>query len=223
MIPLRDINRTRTVPFVNYTLIGICGVVFLFELSLGDGVDGLFQAFGVIPAGVTRTLTGESVSLTALIPLITSMFLHGGWLHLLGNSLYLYIFGDNIEDRLGHSGFFFFYILCGVGAALAEVLFRPDSTVPLIGASGAIAGVMGAYFLLFPRAKILTLIPLFVFFPMIEVPAFFFLFFWLVLQFVQASISFGADVQGGVAWFAHAGGFLVGAALLPLFLLWRRL
>lgn len=222
MIPLKDINRTRSIPFVNYTLIGICGVVFLFELSLGDQVGQLFDVFGVVPYRVTLVLTGQHLSLGALLPLVTSMFLHGGWLHLLGNTLYLYIFGDNVEDRLGHSGYFIFYFLSGIGAALVEVTFRSDSTVPLIGASGAIAGVMGAYFLLFPRAKILTLIPLFVFFPVIELSAFFFLFFWFILQFLQGALSSGTEAQGGIAWWAHAGGFIVGAALLPVFLLARR-
>jgi len=147
------------------------------------------------------------------------MFLHGGWVHLIGNMLYLYIFGDNIEDRLGHLGYLVFYLLSGIGAAMTQIFFDPASTVPLIGASGAIAGVLGAYFLLYPRARVLTLIPLVVFFPLVELPAFIFLGFWIVLQFLQAALSTSTDAAGGVAWWAHAGGFVVGAILLPLFLL----
>jgi hypothetical protein len=222
LIPLRDTARSRTVPYVNYLLIAICGLVFLLELSLGDGLDDFVSLFGVIPAHVTSTILGGSFSAWAVLPLFTSMFLHGGWMHLIGNMLYLYVFGDNIEDKLGHGAYFVFYTLSGVGAGLTQVLFHQDSMVPLIGASGAIAGVLGAYFILFPHARILTLIPLFVFFPMVEVSAFFFLGFWFVMQFIQGSVSYGSDAAGGVAWWAHAGGFAVGAVLLPFFLLLRR-
>jgi hypothetical protein len=134
--------------------------------------------------------------------------------------LYLYIFGDNVEDRIGHVGYLVFYLLCGVGATAVQVWSAPGANIPLIGASGAIAGVLGAYFLLYPRARILTLLPLFVFFPVVEVSAFFFLGFWLLIQFLQGSLSGGTG--GGVAWWAHAGGFVVGAILLPVFLLLRK-
>jgi len=208
---------------VNYTLIGICGIVFLIELSMPPGMEMFFQTFGVIPYQIHSTLFQGEISIEAIFPLFTSMFLHGGWMHLIGNMLYLYIFGDNVEDRLGHRRYFLFYIMAGVGASLTEVFFHQQSTVPMIGASGAIAGILGAYFLLYPRARILTLIPLFVFFPIIEVSAFFFLGFWFIMQFLQGSISSGADAGGGVAWWAHAGGFLAGAILLPIFLLVKRL
>lgn len=223
MIPIRDTTKSRTIPFVNYLLIAACGLVFLFEVSLGQRAELFIQRFGVIPANVSVLWRDHQAPFGALLTLLTSTFLHGGWLHLIGNMLYLYIFGDNVEDRIGHVPYLFFYLLAGVGASAVQVLSSQYSTVPLIGASGAIAGVLGAYFLLYPRARILTLIPLFVFFPVIEVSAFFFLGFWFLMQFVQGTLSYGADVAGGVAWWAHAGGFLVGAALLPFFLLWKRM
>jgi hypothetical protein len=223
MIPLRDTTRSRTTPFVNYTLIGMCGLVFFYELSLGESFESFLTTFGVVPSRIEETLFRGSFEGSAILPLLTSMFLHGGWAHLIGNMLYLYVFGDNVEDRLGHKGYILFYVLSGIGAALLEVFFQQGSTVPLIGASGAIAGVLGAYFLLYPRARILTLIPLFVFFPTFEVPAFFFLGFWFVLQFLQgAASSFAADGGGGIAWWAHAGGFIAGALLLPVFLFFNR-
>lgn len=234
MIPLRDTTKSKTTPVVNYIFIATCGIVFLYEVSLGEHLEGFIHRFSVIPSHVAGVLFGNgsvqgAVSrvfrggFTALYPLVTSMFLHGGWMHLLGNMLYLYIFGDNVEDRLGHIGYLFFYLLAGIGAAVVEVYFRQGSTVPLLGASGAIAGVLGAYFILYPRARITTLIPLFVFFPVVEVSAFFFLGFWFIMQFINGSISSGADAAGGVAWWAHAGGFIVGAVLLPIFLLLKKL
>ncbi len=224
MIPLRDTIKSRTIPFVNYFLICICGIVFFYELSLGSQLEHFLYSFGVIPAELSGLRSSDSVvSLRPALTLVTSMFLHGGWMHLLGNMLFLYVFGDNVEDRIGHFGYFFFYLLSGVGAAIVEVYFHPGSTVPLVGASGAIAGVMGSYFILYPRARVLTVIPLFVFFPVIEVSAFFFLAFWFVMQFIQGSLSYGADMSGGVAWWAHAGGFVVGAILLPVFLLLKKL
>ena len=222
MIPLRDQNKSRTFPFINYALIAVSGLVFLYEVSLGQHVGLFVQAFAVIPSHVTAVVFHGNFSVQPVISLFTALFLHGGWMHLIGNMLYLYIFGDNVEDRLGHGSYLMFYLLCGLGASLTEVFIRPDSSVPLIGASGAIAGVLGAYFLLFPRAKVLTVIPLFVFFPVVEVSAFFFLGFWFVLQFIQGSLSFAGDAAGGVAWWAHAGGFVMGAILLPFFLLARR-
>jgi len=219
MIPLRDTAKSRTIPFVNYALIAACGLVFFYELTLGPHLDGLVRTYGVNPVRVATTLFHGQFSLKATIPLFTSMFLHGGWMHLIGNMLYLYVFGDNVEDRLGHVGYLFFYLLAGTGAGLTQVYFQQDSSIPLIGASGAIAGVLGAYFLLFPRARVLTVIPLFVFFPVVEVSAFFFLGFWFILQFLQGTMSSMAGVTGEVAWWAHAGGFLVGAVLLPLFML----
>ena len=223
MIPIRDTTRSKSIPFVNYGLITVCGLVFLFELSLGQRADSFLWQYGIVPRHVSRVLFEGYFSLGPVLTLFTSMFLHGGIMHLVGNMLYLYIFGDNVEDRLGHGLYFLFYLACGVGAALTEVYFRQGSMVPLIGASGAIAGVLGAYFLLFPRAKVLAVIPLFVFFPVIEVSAFFFLGFWFLLQFLQGYLDAGVNQSGGIAWWAHAGGFIVGAFLLPLLLLARRI
>jgi membrane associated rhomboid family serine protease len=221
MIPLRDTTRAKTVPYVNYTIIAICGAAFLYELSLGEAVNRFIFSYGVVPVHLASAFASSSIVVGPFLSVLTSLFLHGGWLHLLGNMLYLYIFGDNVEDRVGHGGYLVFYVLCGIGATATQVWSAPRSDIPLIGASGAIAGVLGAYFLLYPRARILTLIPLFVFFPVVEVSAFFFLGFWLLIQFLQGSLSAGSG--GGVAWWAHAGGFVAGAVLLPLFLLMRRL
>ena len=234
MIPLRDTNKSKTIPFVNYGIIALCGLTFLYEISLGAYLEAFIHRYAIIPSNVAAIVFRYDASFSAIVgrvvhagfgalyPLVTSMFLHGGWMHLIGNMLYLYIFGDNVEDRLGHLGYFFFYILAGIGATLTEVYFQQHSPVPIIGASGAIAGVLGAYFLLYPRAKIMTLIPLFVFFPVVELSAFFFLGFWFIMQFINGSLSAGADVGGGVAWWAHAGGFVVGAVLMPVFLLLRK-
>ena len=222
MIPLRDKNRSLTTPVVNYALIGVCAVVFLWQFLMGEGGEALIMQFAVVPQAVSLGLGGQAPFIPAFLPLLTSMFLHGGWMHLIGNMIYLYIFGDNVEDRLGHGRYLFFYLLCGVASAAAQVLSDPASEIPLVGASGAIAGVLGAYLFLYPRARILTMIPLMVAFPIIEVPAYLFLGFWIVLQIIQAYLSAGMEVSGGgVAWWAHAGGFAAGAALLPLFLLGR--
>jgi membrane associated rhomboid family serine protease len=222
MIPLRDTVKSRTIPFVNYTLIAICGAVFLYEVSLGGRADVFLWKYGILPAHVSHVIFGGYFSLAPIGTLFTAMFLHGGFLHLAGNMLYLYIFGDNVEDRLGHGLYLLFYLACGVGASLTQVYFQQQSMVPIIGASGAIAGVLGAYFLLYPRAKVLTVIPLFIFFPVFEISAFFFLGFWVLLQFLQATMS-AETTGGGVAWWAHSGGFVVGMVLLPVLLLARRL
>jgi len=225
MIPLRDTVRSKTVPFVNYALITLCGAVFLYELSLGVKVAHFIRMTGVTPSDVSASLLQGHMAMRPALTLVSSMFVHGGWMHLLGNMLYLYIFGDNVEDRLGHGAYLVFYILCGAGSALVQVYAQQNSSAPLIGASGAISGILGAYFLLYPRARVLTLIPLFVFFPVVDVPAFLFLGFWFILQFIQGVLAAaGGDAAvGGVAWWAHAGGFVAGAVLLPVFLLFRKL
>jgi hypothetical protein len=224
MIPLRDTIKSKTVPYVNYVLIALCGAVFLYELSLGAKVGHFIQMTGVVPADVSASILQGRLASRPALTLLSSMFIHGGWMHLLGNMLYLYIFGDNVEDRIGHGAYCVFYLLCGAGSALVQVYAQQDSTAPLVGASGAISGVLGAYFLLYPRARVLTLIPLFVFFPVVEVSAFFFLGFWFLLQFIQGALgAAGGDAAaGGVAWWAHAGGFVTGAVLLPVFLLLRK-
>jgi rhomboid family protein len=223
MIPIRDTTKTKTIPFVNYGLIIICAVVFLYELSLGTRADSFLWQYGIIPRHVSQVLFQGYFSPGPVMTLLTSMFLHGGIMHLVGNMLYLYIFGDNVEDRLGHGLYLVFYIASGFAAALTEVYFRQESMVPLIGASGAIAGVLGAYFILYPRARVLAVIPLFVFFPVIEISAFFFLGFWFLLQFLLGLMDTGVGQSAGVAWWAHAGGFVAGAIILPVLLLLRRI
>ena len=201
MIPLRDVIPSRTTPFVTIILIAANVLVFLFELSLGDGVESFIRVWGLVPADFS------------VATLFTSMFLHGGILHVAGNMLYLWIFGDNVEDRLGHGRFLAFYLACGLAAAIAQAYISPDSTVPMVGASGAIAGVMGAYFVLYPHSRIVTLVPLFIFIQIIEVPAIFFLGIWFLMQFLSGigSIAQTADgAGGGIAFWAHTAGFVAG-------------
>jgi membrane associated rhomboid family serine protease len=201
MIPLRDIIPSRTTPFVTVGLIAINIIVFLFELSLGDQLDAFVRAWALVPADFS------------LVTLVTSMFLHGGVLHVGGNMLYLWIFGDNVEDRMGHGRFLTFYLACGAAAALAQFYASPTSTVPMLGASGAIAGVMGAYFVLYPHSRIVAIVPLFIFIQIVEVPAIFFLGIWFLMQFLSGvgSIADAADgARGGIAFWAHAAGFVAG-------------
>jgi len=203
---------------VSYTFIGINILVFLFELSLGPGLDQFVRAFGIVPERTVFILFEAPQHLyVAIIPFFTSMFMHGGWFHLLGNCLFLYIFGDNVEDSLGHFRYALFYVGCGVAASLIHLVAYPSSAIPTIGASGAIAGVMGAYFLLFPGSRIVTLVPFFFFVQMIEIPAFVFLGIWFLIQFLSGSISFAVSSgSSGIAWWAHIGGFAVGAGYIML-------
>jgi membrane associated rhomboid family serine protease len=209
MIPLRDIIPSRTTPFVNVTLIGLNVLVFLYELSLGRAVNAFTLYWGLVPAAFSW------------VTVFTSMFLHGGFLHVAGNMLYLWIFGDNVEDRMGHGRYLVFYLLCGTAAALAQTITVPDSVVPMVGASGAIAGVMGAYFVLYPRSRIVTLIPIFFFFQIIEVPAIFFLGIWFLMQFVSGVGSIVSTVDsgatGGIAFWAHVAGFVAGISGVVVF------
>jgi membrane associated rhomboid family serine protease len=208
LIPLRDANPSETIPFVNYAIIAVNAVVFFVELSQGNHFNAFIFHFGLIPA--------EFISTMNIVPVFTSMFMHGGWLHLIGNMWFLYIFGDNVEDRFGHFKYFLFYILAGVAAAMTQVLFNSGSTMPMVGASGAIAGVLGAYVFMFPAAKVSTLIPIFFFFQIVQLPAFVFLGIWFLIQAVSGiySLNIASDV-GGVAWWAHIGGFAAGALLFP--------
>jgi len=220
MIPLRDTNPSHRVPVVTFGLIGANCLAFFYQLSLSPaGLQRLVFTLGMVPARVTALPTNPDIGLSgAFLPLFTSMFLHGGWLHLLGNMWFLWIFGDNIEDRLGHLRYLLFYLLCGLGAGLAHTLFNLSSTIPTIGASGAVAGVLGGYFLLFPGARVLTLVPAFFIF-MVELPAYLILLYWFVLQLFSGAISLGAPgaEAGGVAWWAHIGGFLLGIVLVWIF------
>ncbi len=215
MIPLRDNNPSSTVPFVNYALIAINLAVFVYQLLLGHRLEGFFYAFGVVPRQFFSDLPSHFYDPGLYLPFLTSQFLHGGFLHLGGNMLSLWIFGDNVEDRLGHFRYLFFYLGAGLAAGAAHALLNPGSPLPSIGASGAIAGVMGAYVVWFPHARVLTLIPLFIFIQFVEIPALFYLGFWFLLQFFSGTLSL-ADTQtyqqGGVAWWAHIGGFAAGLA-----------
>lgn len=225
MIPLRDTIPSRTIPYVNYLLIAANILVFFYELSWGPQLPRLLGFYGLIPARFFVLYASPGVSpVIVYLPFISHMFFHGGWLHLLGNMLYLWIFGDNVEDRLGHGGYLLFYLGCGLAAAVMHLLTNTHSLVPTIGASGAIAGVMGAYFMLYPRARIVTLLPIFFFFTLVEIPAFFFLGFWFLLQLVQGFSALGsrASVYGGIAWWAHIGGFLFGQFVVFLLVKQRK-
>ncbi len=217
MIPIRDANPSHTVPLVNYALIGVNVAVFLVEFALGDRANALLASLGVVPARVSDALGSMTLDPHVALSFFTSMFLHGGWMHLIGNMVFLHVFGDNIEDRFGRGKYLFFYLACGCAAAATQVAAAPESVVPMVGASGAIAGVLGAYVILHPRAKILTLIPVFFFLQFVELPAFLFLGIWFLMQIFSGvlSLQIGGDA-GGVAWWAHIGGFAAGALLLPI-------
>ena len=216
MIPIRDTTPSKNYPVVNNCIIGINVVIFLVELSQGPGLDRFIYIHGLVPARYTMDRYAAYFSLfQQASAFFTFMFLHGGFWHLLGNMWCLYIFGDNVEDRLGHFRYLAFYLLCGLASGLTHLITNLHSNVPTIGASGAIAGVMGAYFVLHPGARILTLIPIFIFPWFVEIPAFIFLGFWFLLQFLNATGSHGQ--AGGIAWWAHVGGFLFGILFLRMF------
>ena len=217
MIPFRDNIPSRSFPIVTVVVILVNVVVFFQELLLGRQLAAFIQSYGLVPLRwVDSVFTLDPAALPNMVTLFSAMFLHGGWLHLIGNMWYLWIFGDNVEDYLGHLPYLVFYLTCGLLGNLAHVLFNWSSTVPSIGASGAIAGVLGAYLLLFPGARVLTLVPLFIFWPIIELPAVLLLGFWFLEQFLSGFSSFALTPQGGggVAWFAHIGGFLAGMILI---------
>src|SRR5262245_49616301 len=220
MFPLRDTIPSRRVPLALWLLLLANALVFFFELGLSDeGRAELFVRYGIVPERVSLDLSGVADHPLAYTTLASSMFLHGDWLHVIGNLWMLLIFGDNVEDRMGRGRFLFFYLLCGVVAAIVHVAFNPGSQVPTIGASGAIAGVMGAYFVLFPRARVITLVPI-LFYPLfVELPAFVFLGLWFLTQILSGSASLAAHADvGGIAFLAHVGGFLCGVLTHWLFL-----
>ena len=224
MIPLKDANPTRRTPVVTLAIIATCIVVFVYQLSLtAGGGDAALERFvtewGVVPAELVRTLRGGHVLSMETATLVTSQFLHGGFIHIGGNMLFLWIFGNNVEDRFGRPQFLVFYLVGGVIAALAQVAIDPDSTVPTIGASGAIAATLGAYIVLFPAARVTTAIFLVFFYQLIEVPAVVVLALWFGIQLLDGLGSLGVSGStqaGGVAFFAHIGGFIFGAAVALL-------
>ncbi len=244
MLPLRDNIPSRSVPFVNYALIGACTLVFLVQQMEEPGKQTIVERFGMIPLRIVkpdepvmipepkvvrvRDQFGREFQKVELVPrpaappviapwltLFTCMFLHGSWMHIIGNMWFLYIFGDNVEDRFGHLGYLLFYLGCGLAAGLAHLLTNALSPIPTVGASGAIAGVMGGYLLSYPRAKVLTLIP-FIYLQIVVLPAPIFLGIWFLMQLMQGTFSIGATQAAGVAWWAHIGGFAAGAAVVWL-------
>ncbi len=219
MLPIRDTIPHQRPPITTVLLIAVNALAFWGELRLPTGQQqSFFEVFGLVPARFTSPAWAASVGLwPSWVPFVTTMFLHGGWMHLIGNMWFMWIFGDNVEDRMGHVGFLLFYLLCGLAASVTHLALNPHSHMPTIGASGAIAGVLGAYFLLYPGARVLTLVPIFIFIRFIEIPAFIFLGFWFVMQFYSGAMSMGSANTAGVAFWAHVGGFIAGLLLLGLF------
>src|SRR5580698_8268624 len=225
MIPIRNDTPRFSTPYVTYFIIALNLAVFLFELRVGAQshrqLNGLMYEFGVVPLHFERALAGTShVSLLGLfLTILTSMFLHASWLHIIGNMWFLWIFGDNIEDYVGHFPYLIFYLVSGFAASVTHILLNAGSNVPSVGASGAIAGVMGAYFVLYPRARVLTLVPLIIFFTFWWLPAWIFLGFWFLLQFISGTATSIAETgqnSGGIAFWAHVGGFVAGIVLIKL-------
>jgi membrane associated rhomboid family serine protease len=219
MIPLRDDQPRFSTPYVTYFLIGLNSAIFLFESALTpESFKTLLFQFGMISANITGYLSAASGPglVAVLLPALTSMFLHGSWMHVIGNMWFLWIFGDNIEDHLGHFKYLLFYVASGLGAAFAQVILNPHSLVPTVGASGAIAGVLGAYFVLYPRARVLIWFPIFFLF---YLPAWVTLGYWFAMQFLSGaatSIADYSDTRGGVAFWAHVGGFVAGIVLIKI-------
>jgi membrane associated rhomboid family serine protease len=213
MIPLKDDNPTASFPWVTIGLITINCLVFLYQFSLGVyGMQKFILKAGAIPYEITHIKDIYPVASVPIpLTLFSAMFMHGGFTHIIGNMLYLWIFGDNVEDAMGHIRFIFFYLLCGILASMLHILTDVNSTIPMVGASGAIAGILGAYFILYPRTRVLTLIFFFFFIRIIRIPAVIILGFWFILQILNAQSG------GGVAWYAHIGGFLAGALLIEPF------
>lgn len=215
MFPLRDENPSSRTPVVSRALIAVCVATYLYERALGPGLAPFLREWGMVPARLVLSTAGDGSFPAQAATVFTSMFLHADWLHLLGNMWYLWIFGDNVEDRLGHSRFLVFYLAAGVFAALVHAVAMASSTVPTVGASGAIAGVLGAYALLFPRARVMTVVPILVVVQVVAVPALVLLGLWFVFQFVSGALV-DTHATGGVAWWAHVAGFAFGIAVTAL-------
>jgi len=219
MIPLKDMSARRSVPVVTLLLIVANVVVFFHQISLSPhAADAFINTYGLVPWKISAALAGSHrVTLAGgLIPLFTCMFLHGGWLHIIGNMWFLWVFGGNVEDRLGPVTYLLFYLVCGIGSGVAQALFSWGSHIPSIGASVAISGILGAYIVLFPSSRILALVPLFFFFFTVRIPAMVFIGLWFLMQFFSGVSSLGAAATGGVAWWAHIGGFMLGVLLALL-------
>lgn len=214
MLPIKDTIPSRTFPLVNWMLIGLNVLAFLWLASLSPREEALVAGYALIPKRFLLDLFNPNEYLT----LITSMFIHGGWAHLLSNMLALYIFGDNVEDRLGSGRYLFFYLLCGLAAAFAHIFFNANSTLPTVGASGAISGVLAAYFLFFPSSRVITLILIFILPWFVEIPAIVYLGIWFLSQLLNGlfAVVSGVQAMGGIAWWAHIGGFVVGLIVAPL-------
>ena len=215
MIPLKDLNPRRSFPIVTLLLIVANIAVFIYQITLPSAsINTFVNAYALTPSHIKLALEGHRYTpLQAFLPLFTSMFLHGGFLHIIGNLWFLWIFGDNVEDQLGPLGYLLFYIVCGLGSGATQVIFSWGSKIPSLGASGAISGVLGAYLVFFPRAKILTLVPLLIIFFTVRVPAAIFIGLWFLMNFLSGISSIGMLNTGGVAWWAHVGGFLLGVLI----------
>lgn len=217
MIPIRDKNPSGTFPLVTIGIIAVNVSIFLYEISLGPDLSIFLKQYGVVPLKVKHYFQVSDLTITNIFfPFISSTFLHGGFIHLIGNMWFLWIFGDNIEDKLGHLKYLIFYVVCGIIASSVHVIFNSQSNIPCIGASGAIAGVLGAYMVTFPYARIITIVPLFVFLQVIELPAIVVLGFWFIIQFFNGAASITTSSGGGVAWWAHIGGFGSGIIIFYL-------
>ncbi|MFN3420356.1 MAG: rhomboid family intramembrane serine protease [Armatimonadota bacterium] len=218
MLPLKDDIPSRRFPFITYSIIAVNVIVFFFEATMGrEQLQAFIELVAVIPAEYTAFLHGEPVPLLKLMlaPFV-SMFLHGGWMHLFGNMWFLHLFGDNVEDSMGHLRFLVCFLLSGLAATVAHILVNPLSPLPIVGASGAISGVVGAYFVMFPTARVLTLVPIFFFVDIVLLPAVVFIGLWFLFQFWSGLLSLAVPHLGGVAWWAHIGGFLAGLILTPI-------
>ena len=218
MIPLKDDNPTKSKPVVSYGIIGFCVLIFIAQLGLSENeLRDFTYSYGLIPSvlfGIDQ-LPNDLVRISPIGTIFTSMFMHGGWMHLIGNMLYMWIFADNIEDDLGTLNFVIFYFVCGVGAAMSQVLMDINSQIPMIGASGAIGGILGAYLINYPNARVLVLIPFGFFSQLIKIRALYVLGFWFILQFINSAMT--SSSGGGVAYAAHIGGFICGVILILFF------